>query len=277
EPTPCKAHGMSNGEPKSTMPSQEATRRRSRAAGGVIALSLAAVMAAACTTGPHPEPQPTSAAPSTSATAPACSPRVLESGFARKGADFWYGFIVENPCDQAAVQNLVTVQPMTASGTPAGEPQTGLANVPVLLPGQRLGIGGLLHVLQGADTVATLSFNIPDNDLLPAGFFKAWPRSATARNVTYGPPDAGGYVSTTFEIVTDPPNTPMCQPVAHIIARDKAGHIVYGNLEPIKGPMVSLSVPFPASADLSKTEIYVEQGQYVFGRNLQAVACSAAA
>ncbi|MEV6926152.1 hypothetical protein AB0M46_16875 [Dactylosporangium sp. NPDC051485] len=253
------------------------TRRRSRVAAGMLVLSLFSAMVSACTTGPHdePSPPPTSASSSAPATAPACSPRVLESGFDRHGADFWYGFIVENPCDQAAVQNYVTVQPMTATGAPVGEPKLGLANLPVLLPGQRLGIGGLIHVLQGPETVASLSFEIRDNKLLPASVFAAWPRSVTARNVTYGAPGTGGYVPMTFEIVTDLPKAPLCQPALHIIARDKTGHIVYGTSQPLKGIAVSLDVPFPAEADLSKAEIYVEQGQMIFGKNPQAVACSA--
>ncbi|MGI5238575.1 hypothetical protein [Dactylosporangium sp. CA-139066] len=256
---------------------QESLRRRLRTMGGSLTLGLTIAMVAACTTGPHAAPQTTTPSPSAAATGPACLPRVLESGFARKGADFWYGFIVENPCDQASVQNLVTVQPQTASGASVGQPQRGLANVPVLLPKQRLGIGGLIHVLDGPDTVASLSFEIPRNSLVPASVFAGWPKSVTTRNVSYGQPDAGGYVAMKFEVVTDPPNKPMCQPTAHIIARDNANHIVYGTTEPIKSPSVSLSVPFPASADVSKTEIYVEQGQYVIGQKVEAAACAAAA
>ena len=249
---------------------------RKPAVRGIAALSLLAAVSA-CTTSSHPEPEPTSRAPSSASSAPpACSPRVLESGFNRSGADFWFGYIVENPCDQAAVQNYVVVQPMTASGNPVGQPKDVLPGLPVLLPGQRIGIGGLVHLTQDPQTVASLSFKVQDNDLVPATTFAAWPRSVTARNITHDAADAGGTVPLTFDVVTDPPNAPLCQPTAQIIARDKAGHIVYGTFERITGPTVSLSVKLPASADLTKTEIYVEQGQYVFGKDLKGVACGTA-
>jgi hypothetical protein len=243
----------------------------------LAALVLAAAVApGGCGTG-HPSGGTTSgAAPaSSSASGPSCSPAVAESGFTDRNGYLWYGLVVTNPCPQAAVDNQIRVVARDAAGhalsTDADD--TG-AHLPVILPGQRLGVAALIHLAHDPGTVASLGVDITSRELVPASVFAAWPKTVTAEDVSYGVPDAAGATTMTFHLRTDPPNTPLCHPVAQVIVRDRAGRIIYGRAQPVDAPTVTVGILLPAGADRPRTDVYVVQGRYRLGTTAQAaLAC----
>jgi hypothetical protein len=92
-----------------------------------------------------PAPTPSAAASS----GPGCSPAVAEIGYSRTTTgrvDF--GLIARSDCPSAAVNNIVAVSAIGADGKPiANAPGTALQpRLPVILPGQRLGLAGTLLV-----------------------------------------------------------------------------------------------------------------------------------
>ena len=260
----------------SRVPAGRRPRHRAGTAGvRVPALVLvAAVALAGCDTA-HPPPAASSPSSASSASGPTCSPAVAESGFTDRNGYIWYGLVVTNPCDQAAVNNRIRVVARDASGhalsTDADD--TG-ANLPVILPGQRLGVAALIHLAHDPGTVASLGVDIMSHEVAPVTLFAGWPKSVTAEDVSYGVPDAADATTMTFHLRTDPPNTPLCHPVAQVIVRDRAGNIIYGAAQHVDASIVTVDILLAAGADRSKTEVYVAQGQYQLGTSAQAaLAC----
>jgi hypothetical protein len=251
------------------------TRRAARTA-AAIALTIGTAAGCSGTGGGsrngRAAASPSSASPSSGQS---CAPRITDSGFTNDSGYIWYGLIVQNPCKQASVNNKITVVATDASGQPIStEEENSGANLPVILPGQRLGLAALITVSHDADKVAALSVHLTHRELAPAGAFAAWPKTVKAQDISFTKPDAAGSATMTFSLATEPPHAPLCNPVAQIILRDRAGRIVYGRSKNVNGPFISVDVTLPPSADVSKAEVYVAQGRYQLGTNiLTAMAC----
>ena len=185
--------------------------------------------------------------------------------------------MVVNPCADAAINNQIRVVARDAAGRQLGDDtsDTG-AHLPVILPGQRLGVTALIRLSEHAGSVASLGIDLVSFDLVAPSLFMAWPKSATAEDLAYEVLDAAGDTRLTFHVRTDPPSAALCHPVAQVIVRDHAGRIVYGRAQPVDGSIVTVELRLPTGADRSKTEVYVVQGQYELGPNGRAeMACRA--
>jgi hypothetical protein len=213
--------------------------------------------------GGPPTATATSPPPNASPTGPTCAPKVLETGFSRVQDSVWYGIIVENPCPLAAVDNHVDVAVLDATGrqlTSSGSPPI----LPVILPGQRLGVGTDIFV-GDASKAAALSAQVRTSQWLPASDFAAWPRTVTVERIVVTGPDDHGGSRLSFTVRTDPPTARLCDPIAYIIARDRLGKIVYGISERLISSTLETSVRFPPDADPSRTEVSIVQGRPTFG------------
>jgi hypothetical protein len=202
------------------------------------------------------DPTPTPAG-SPSASGPVCRPVIRESGFGTSGGSVLYGLVIENLCPEVAINTAVPVQALDASGAILKE--TG-AVVPVILPGQKTGIGGSLTVGDGVAKVTDLTARIGNVAWLPAAGFAAWPK-ATAEQVTLGARDQSGSAPLSYSVRTDPPGATLCSPMGHVLLRNTAGKIVSGASGKIDGSPVQTTVAVRDGVDPSRTEVFIVQGR----------------
>jgi hypothetical protein len=144
-----------------------------------------------------------------------------------------------------------------ADGKPIDAPDSLQPRLPVLLPGQRLGVGGNLLVGPSA-RVARLEAKISGTVAVPVAVFAAWARSMTVTDLRHTGPDGRGLSTVTGTLRTEPPATPPCSPDFNLILRDKKSKIIYGLRTTASTP--TFEERFPAAADYSKAEVYVVQG-----------------
>jgi hypothetical protein len=244
-------------------------RGRWAALAAVVGLSLAG----SCTRGAQVQPSPSARS---SATAAGCQLRVAESGFTNRHGlvygrqvapaqgEIQYGVIVENPCQQAAVDVQLVAQATDASGTPlpyddgvgsAAEPR----KLSVLLPGQRIGVAGELNNGRAAGgtagsydptKVAAINVSFRHVGWQPV---TAVPQqvTATSLDVVVGARGADGYAPVTFTLKLTPPRVPSDE-WGCVIVRDAAGKIVSGDVRRLTLP------PSPAAAgDIVHTRVWV--------------------
>jgi hypothetical protein len=223
----------------------------------VVALIVTSLIQGGGSSGPgRADPTPTGGG-GPSGTGPACRPVIRESGFGTSSDSVLYGLVIENLCPEVAINTGVPVQALDASGAVLKE--TGMV-VPVLLPGQKTGIGGSLSVGGGIAKVTDLTARIDDPEWRQATSFAAWPK-ATADQVTIGARDQRGSAPLSYTVRTDPPGAVLCAPVAHVLLRDGTGKIVSGASGKVDGPTVQTTIAVPDGADPSRAEIYIVQGR----------------
>jgi hypothetical protein len=208
---------------------------------------------------PEAGPSPTPTAATTSA--PACLPTVAEIGYTRTRSRIDFGLIARSDCPSAAVNSLVDVTALDADGkSVSNDPYArDLLNLPVILPGQRLGLAGTLLV-DPATKVSRLTATVSGSQALPVSEFSTWARSATVTDLKHTGPDASGFTTVTGTLVTDPPNAKLCNPDFTLILRDKDNNIIYGMTTTKNGP--TFEERFPAATDYTRGEAYVVQGVF---------------
>jgi hypothetical protein len=208
-----------------------------------------------------PTPAPTVAS---SSSAPACLPTVDEIGYSRPdtGSRVDFGLIVRNDCPVAAVNNVVDVAAIGTDGQPIKDPYAPHLNLPVILPGQRLGLGDFLQV-DRSKQVARLAATISNTANLPAPEFATWARSATVTDLKHTGPDTHGLTTVTGTLVTDPSTVTLCNPQFSLILRDQNNKIIYGVRSLQNEPTFAERVP--AATDWSKAAVYLLQGVFTLG------------
>jgi hypothetical protein len=117
-----------------------------------------------------------------------------------------FGLIARSDCPAAAVNNVVTVSAIGADGKPIpNAPGTALQpRLPVMLPGQRLGLAGTLLV-DRATKVSRLTATISDSQALPLSEFSTWARTVTVTDLRHTLPDASGLSTVTGTVVRSRP------------------------------------------------------------------------
>jgi hypothetical protein len=211
---------------------------------------------------PTADPAPTPGAPS---SGPACSPTVTEIGYSRTSTGrIDFGLIARSDCPSAAVNNIVNVRAIGADGKPiANAPGTALQpRLPVILPGQRLGLAGTLLV-DRATKVSRLTATISDSQALPVSEFSTWARTVTVTDLKHTQPDASGLSTVTGTVVSNPDRVNLCNPDFNLILRNKDNKIIYG-MTTTKGEP-TFEERFPDTTDYTKTEAYVVQGVFTLG------------
>lgn len=235
---------------------------------GAVAAVLVVVLAgaAACSTGKSPVDPTTSPsrAVSSASSAPACAPTVTSSGYLNRGNGIiFYGLLVDNPCDQASINNVFQVMLVDSSGTEltTADEDNG-ATLPVILPHQQLATTAAITTTTNLDKATGIKAEITHNDLVSPSLFANWPKTVTVQNVAFGTPDQGRTTDLMFDVVTAPSTARLCNPVAEVLIRDKAGKILYGySSRPANPPTVRMAVVLPPGADKSQTVISIVQGQ----------------
>lgn len=211
------------------------------------------------TAGPTPSPAPASS------SGPSCTPTVAELGYSRTSTGrIDFGLIARSDCPFAAVNNIVRVSAIGADGRPiANAPGTTLQpQLPVILPGQRLGLAGTLLV-DGTTQISRLTATISDSQALPVTDFATWAKTVSVTDLRHTVPDASGLSTVTGTVVSDPARTDLCNPDFNLILRDKDNKIIYGMTTTKSEP--TFEGRFPDTADYRKAEAYVVQGVFTIG------------
>jgi hypothetical protein len=214
---------------------------------------------------PEPEAGRTSAAPASSAPAQLCTPTVSESGFSAVRKVVRFGLIVTSSCTQAAVNTVITVDALDAKGAklPVSDGPDPSVDLPVLLPGQRLGLGGQLFLIGDASRARKLAISVSRTQNIPATEFASWPRSVTVTGLHHSDPGADGYTEVTGTVTTYPPGITLCNPAFYLVLRAAKNTIVYGQHATQQQP--SFSGDMPADVDWSSAQISVVQGVPTLG------------
>jgi hypothetical protein len=188
---------------------------------GIVVLLIAGVASRDRDRKPTAGPTPTPSAAASSG--PGCSPTVTEIGYSRTNTgrvDF--GLIARSDCPSAAVNNIVTVSAIGADGKPiANAPGTALQpRLPVILPGQRLGLAGTLLV-DRATKVSRLTATISDSQALPVADFSTWAKTVTVTDLEHTQSDASRLSTVTGTVVSDPASVNLCNPDYNLILRSR--------------------------------------------------------
>jgi hypothetical protein len=136
---------------------------RCRGAGVLLALVLSGVVACGDGRSNQAVPSTGPSAAATTSTKPPCSPAVTDSGFYnRRNGYIFYGLIVNNACDQAAVNNKIRVVAVDAAGRELGADSADSgAILPVILPKQRLGVTAVISLAHDLDKVTAVASSRP--------------------------------------------------------------------------------------------------------------------
>jgi uncharacterized protein YcfL len=173
-------------------------------------------------TAPRPANTPVSAAtnpPATPTAPPAVALKVVDQGFGQNGRGIGYAFIVENPDPKLAVDfSQYRVSAFDAAGQVM---RTEASYIPVIFPGQRIGIAGEFAIAQDA-RIANVDFAVTPGRPRP---FDGQSPLTTGSVALQGNPDTG-------EIVTGVVNNAYAQElrnvVVYAVAYDARGVIVGG-------------------------------------------------
>jgi hypothetical protein len=200
-------------------------------------------------------------ASASSAAGPVCQPKVSESGFSDRDGAITFGLIVASDCPQAVVNSFIEVTAVGKNGDELTTDQAATSiSLPVLLPGQRVGLGGTVIVEQPA---ASLETRVSQTQNLPAAEFASWPKTVTVSDVKHTGPDSSGHTQVTGTVVTDPASVTLCNPQFFLLLRDKAGKIIFGAGPEKSGP--TFDERLPSGVDWSTAEISVVMGVATLG------------
>jgi hypothetical protein len=162
-----------------------------------------------------------------------------------------YAFIVENPDRDRAAEG--GTYRLTAFDLRGGTLATSSGTVPTLLPGQKLGIGGLLTLAPG-ETVDRLDVEIETGELVQV---EAQPTLA-AQDVAYR---SGGAMPEVTGIVRNPYEGDIEDVLVSAIAYNAEGMIIGGGSIVVAsiaaGEQGPVSVPVTSSESPARVELYV--------------------
>lgn len=161
-----------------------------------------------------------------------------------------YAFIVENPSEGLAVEGAT--YRVTAFGLRGAVLATDSSSIPVILPGQRLGIGGLLTLAPG-ETVDHLGIEIETGELTEV---EPQPTLA-AENVAYQP---DGDTPNVTGIVSNPYREDVREVIVSAVAYNAEGRIIGGGSIAVNsipaGGQKAVEVPVTTSEPPAKVELY---------------------
>ena len=217
------------------------------------------------------DPSDSTAAPTSPSTALAtpssvCRPKATDIGYTTtkyggQNAALDFGLIVTNTCSQATVNNFVTVTAIGTDGKPLPTSQAStLLQVPVLLPGQHVAVGGTVLVESPASTLQT---TLEQTQNVPASTFTAWPTSTRFTDITHTGPDAAGNTDVRATLISEPAAVTLCNPKFFLVLRNAAHQIIFGTASTANGP--TFRGRLPAGADWQTAEISVVLGRSGLG------------
>lgn len=170
-----------------------------------------------------------------------------------------YAFILENPNDDLAAMD--TPYQVTAYGLRGAVLATDSGSIPVVLPSQRLGIGGLLTLASG-ETVDRLQIEIESDELSEV---EPQP-TLTVENVEYRP---DGDTPKVTGIVRNPHQEDLRRVRVSAIAYDAEGIIIGGGSIVIDSIAASgqkiVEVPLTSSGPPARVELYAAVDRILAG------------
>ncbi len=197
-----------------------------------------------------------------SSAGPACAPKVAETGLTNRRGLVNFGIVVTSDCPQAAVASRLDVVAIGAGGTELkGDQAKAGILLPAVLPGQRVGLGGMLLVDIDA-SVKSIRVSVADTQSAPLSAFSAWP-AVHVTDIKHQGPDSSGHTQVTGTLITEPSTAKPCNPRYFLLLRDTAGTLIYGVEGLEKKP--SFDERLPTGIDWSKTEISVTMGALTLG------------
>jgi hypothetical protein len=211
----------------------------------------------------QPESEPTSAptASANSAAGPVCLPKVTETGFSDRDGAITFGLAVASDCPQAVVNSFIDVAVVGKKGDELTTDQASTSiSLPVLLPGQRIGLGGTVIVEEPAVSLKT---GVSQTQNIPADAFASWPKTVQVADIRHTGPDSSGHSQVTGTVVTDPASVTLCNPQFFLVLRNKAGKIMFGAGPEKTGP--TFDERLPSGVDWSTAEISVAMGVATLG------------
>jgi hypothetical protein len=165
--------------------------------------------------------------------------RVAESGFGQTGRQAGFAFVVENPSATAAVERTAYV---VAAYDPAGTilgAESGV--VEVLLPQQRVGIGGTLFV-PGGTQVSRVEVQLTGGTAAPVAGRQAY----TSMQVAYAP----GPIPYVRGVVLRPTVTAAAEVWLNAVLYDATGRIIGGGFA-VAGIIDHLGLPRPVEVPVT--------------------------
>ncbi|BCY08930.1 hypothetical protein [Actinoplanes sp. L3-i22] len=196
---------------------------------------------------------PTASSPAS----PVCVPEVAETGQSQREGLVSFGIVLTSDCPQATVAGLLNVVAIGADGTvlKGDQAEAGIL-LPAVLPGQRVGLGGMLLV--GFDaSVKSIRASFSDTQNMPVSAFSSWP-AVHVTDIKHRGPDSSGHTQVTGVLVTEPNTAKLCNPRYFLLLRNTAGALIYGVETYKEKPFFDERLP--TGIDWSKTEISVVMG-----------------
>jgi hypothetical protein len=188
-------------------------------------------------------------------------PKVTETGFSNRNGAITFGLVATSDCPQAAVNSFIDVTAVGKHGDELATDQASTSiSLPVLLPGQRIGLGGTVIV---EEPVASLETRVSQTLNIPANAFASWPASVQVSDIKHTGPDSSGHTQVTGTLVTDPASVTLCNPQFFLVLRNKAGKIIFGAGPTKTEP--SFDERLPSGVDWSTAEISVVLGVATLG------------
>ena len=193
-----------------------------------------------------------------------CMPRIVESGYSVHGGLIDLGFIVNNPCAHTVVGNLYEVALFNAKGERVRTNYGGHLVVPVIRPGQTLGVGDQIYFDDGFEW-SRLAISFTHSYAALEAAFTGWPRTASIRDFQFLRGENGSDYKIGGRIESDPKNAKLCDPRVHLVARDRTGRIVYGAAwDPYEElPEFTFKGWIPPGVDVAGTEAFVGLGRSI--------------
>jgi hypothetical protein len=239
---------------------------------------------------------PSASAPHPSPSTSQCNLRVLETGFTNRYGKYFvpetspaqgqivFGFILENPCPQAATHIRLKPRLFNADGTPtmyaSGKDSPGQTRtLSALLPGQRIGLGDIVlnnnesnvrDSVYDATKVARVEIVIRDLVWQPVADVPPSP-TATFTNITVETKDAArGLAQVRYTFSVQPPTLLGIKAELAMIGRDAGGRIVFGYLPSLytdrgvtaSGGTGSSDMWIPPGVPGLHLEIYLVPGEF---------------
>jgi signal peptidase I len=196
----------------------------------------------------RPAPPPTS----TSAPAPVAGPglQLVAQGFGQRQQTVGFGFVLQNASDVLASDH--TTYSLSALDARGAILATTTGDVGVVLPRQRLGVGGTVAVPRGAsvDRIAV--------SVAPAAYYFPWTSSAVAlkpTDVTWQPGAAKAIAT-----IVNPYAIGLNRVIVGAIARDATGSIVGGGSAIVdslpQDARVTVEVPVAWAGTSAQVEVF---------------------
>jgi hypothetical protein len=199
-------------------------------------------------------------------TAPACRPKLTESGFAQHEDRITWVILVDNPCTDVVVGFNVVGHAVDATGRELSRAEF-VANpiIGAILPGRRaaaVGVSGL-EADGGPPRIKSITYTDLEFKSAPATHFASWAQNVSLDDVRMAASPQSNYgLVINLRVATQPDTALLCEPLLVVVTRDRtSGAIVFGRQWRIQQRTISdLQFTLPQPVERTVSELYLMQG-----------------